>query len=150
MQQRRTTHFAILSILSSLVLVGCSGLPIAAPEPEVSKEPVYLFYPNGSASQNLPLFEYTLKDTGAGSSGHEITKSIKALVDAGFELESITHTAVISKTLDSVDSVSLAIDFGGKCLIAQFSNSWLSTAVSEPTLSGCLIGDVESASLTAD
>lgn len=150
MQNITKNGFAIFFILGSLLLVGCSASPIAAPEPEVSEEPVYVFYPNGSASQNLPIFEYTLKDTGAGSSGHKLQNSIKALVDAGFELESITHTAVISKTLDSVDSVSLAIDFGGKCLMAQFSNSWLSTAVSEPTVSGCLIGDVESASLTPD
>lgn len=150
MQNTTKNGFAIFFILGSLLLVGCSASPIAAPEPEVSEEPVYVFYPNGSASQNLPIFEYTLKDTGAGSLGHKLQNSIKALVDAGFELESITHTAVISKTLDSVDSVSLAIDFGGMCLMAQFSNSWLSTAVSEPTVSGCLIGDVKSASLTAD
>lgn len=150
MQNTTKNGFAIFFILGSLLLVGCSASPIAAPEPEVSEEPVYVFYPNGSASQNLPIFEYTLKDTGAGSSRHKLQNSIKALVDAGFELESITHTAVISKTLDSVDSVSLAIDFGGKCLMAQFSNSWLSTAVSEPTVSGCLIGDVESASLKPD
>lgn len=147
MLKTTSVRFVALTFFCSLLLVGCSTSPVAAPEPEISEEPVYVFYPDGSASQNLPLFENTLKDTGAGGLGHNLQDSIKALVDAGFELESITHTAVISKTTDSVDSVSLAIAFDEKCLIAQFSNTWINAVVAEPTVSGCLIGDVEDATL---
>jgi hypothetical protein len=62
----------------------------------------------------------------------------------------MTHTAVESKIGASVDSVSLAIAFKGECLIAQFSDTWLTTTVAEELASGCLIGEVVKASLETE
>jgi hypothetical protein len=62
----------------------------------------------------------------------------------------MTHTAVMSKIGASVDSVSLAVAFKGECLIAQFSETWLTTTVADELASGCLIGDVKKASLETD
>jgi hypothetical protein len=46
--------------------------------------------------------------------------------------------------------VSFAVAFGGECLIAQFSTSWLTTTVAGELASGCLIGDVEKPSLVTN
>jgi PBP1b-binding outer membrane lipoprotein LpoB len=129
---------------------GCATTPEPSAAPEVSKAPEFTFYPTGSASSNLPVFENVMEVSGAGKPNHDISKSIELLVETGFDIEAITHTAVESKIGASVDSVSLAVAFGGECLIAQFSTSWLTTTVADELASGCLIGDVEKASLEAN
>jgi hypothetical protein len=65
--------------------------------------------------------------SGAGKPNHDLAASIALLVETGFEIEYITHTALKSKIGASVDSVSLAVSFGGECLISQFSSTWLTT-----------------------
>ena len=140
---------AVALILSGLVS-GCAATPEPAAAPEVSKAPEFNFYPTGSASSNLPVFENVMEVSGAGKPNHDMAGSIALLVDTGFDIEDITHTAVESKIGASVDSVSLAVAFGGECLIAQFSTSWLTTTVADELASGCLIGDVEKASLEAN
>ena len=137
---------AIALIVGGL-LTGCTANSEPAAEPEVSKSPEFLFYPTGSASRNLPVFENVMQLSGAGKPNHDLAKSIALLVETGFDIEDITHTAVGSKIGEPVDSVSLAVAFGGECLIAQFSSTWLTTTVANTLASGCLIGDVEKASL---
>jgi hypothetical protein len=85
--------------------------------------------------------------SGAGKPNHDLAKSIALLVDTGFDIANITHTSVDSKIGEPVDSVSLAVAIGGECLIAQFSSTWLTTTVANELASGCLIGDVQKASL---
>jgi hypothetical protein len=136
-----------LALVVSVGLTGCTVEPQTAPVPLASIEPEFSFFPTGSASQNLPIFQNILEVTGAGKSGHDLSTSIALLVETGFEIEDMTHTPVTSKIGEPADSVSLAIAFNDECLIAQFSSSWLTTTVTEPTVSGCLIGDVEKASL---
>ncbi len=136
-----------LVLVVSAGLTGCTIYPQTAPVPLASVEPEFSFFPAGSASQNLPIFQNALEVTGAGKPGHALSASIALLVETGFDIEDITHTPVNSKIGEPANSVSLAIAFKDECLIAQFSSSWLTTAVTEPTVSGCLIGDVENASL---
>jgi hypothetical protein len=140
---------AVALILSGLVS-GCAATPEPAAAPKVSKAPEFNFYPTGSASSNLTVFENVMEVSGAGKPIHDISKSIELLVETGFDIEVITHTAVESKIGASVDSVSLAVAFGGECLIAQFSTSWLTTTVAGELASGCLIGDVEKPSLVTN
>jgi hypothetical protein len=138
------------AIAITLVLVGLlTGCTTSEPvsEPEISKSPEFFFYPTGSASSNLPVFENVMKESGAGMPNHDLAESIKLLRETGFSIEAMTYTAVESKIGASVDSVSLAIAFKGECLIAQFSDTWLTTTVAEELASGCLIGDVVKASL---
>lgn len=137
---------AITLVLSGL-FTGCTQAAEPTAEPEASKAPEFFFYPTGSATSNLPVFESVMKESGAGKPNHDLAESIKLLSETGFSIEAITHTAVESKIGASVDSVSLAIAFKGECLIAQFSDTWLTTTVAEELASGCLIGDVVKASL---
>lgn len=141
--------FAIALVMSGL-LTGCTAAAEPTAEPEVSKSPEFFFYPTGSASSNLAVFENVMKESGAGKPNHDLAESIKLLGETGFSIEAITHTAVESKIGATVDSVSLAIAFKGECLLAQFSETWLTTTVAEELASGCLIGDVEKASLETD
>lgn len=140
---------AIPLVLSGL-FTGCTQAAEPTAEPEVSKAPEFFFYPTGSATSNLPVFESVMKASGAGKPNHDLAESIKLLSETGFSIEAITHTAVESKIGASVDSVSLAIAFKGECLIAQFSDTWLTTTVAEELASGCLIGDIVKASLQSE
>jgi hypothetical protein len=140
---------AIALVLGGL-LTGCTAATEPSAEPEVSKSPEFFFYPTGSASSNLPVFESVMKESGAGKPNHDLTESIKLLRETGFSIEAMTHTAVESKIGATVDSVSLAIAFKGECLIAQFSEIWLTTTVADELASGCLIGEVVKASLETE
>ena len=138
--------FAVSLVVSGL-LTGCTAATEPTAKPEVTESPEFFYYPTGSASSNLPVFDSVMKESGAGKPNHDIAESIRLLRETGFSIESITHTAVESKIGVSVDSISLAITFKGECLIAQFSDTWLTTTVAEELASGCLIGDVVKASL---
>ena len=140
----------VIALVASVSLTGCTEASETTPKPIASVEPQFTFFPSGSASQNLPVFENVLAVTGAGKQGHDLSESIALLVETGFDLETISHTPVNSKIGEPADSVSLAIEFSGECLIAQFASSWLTVTVAEPTVSGCLIGDVEKATLGPD
>lgn len=137
----------LLTLVVAVALSGCIQTQDTAPKPIASVEPQFTFFPAGTASQNLPIFENIFVVTGAGKQGHDLSDSVALLVETGFDLAAITHTPVNSKIGEPADSVSLAIEMSGECLIAQFSSTWLTVSVTEPTDSGCLIGDVEQASL---
>jgi hypothetical protein len=143
-------NLVAIALLMSGFITGCTANSEPAAEPEISKSPELSFYPTGSASKNLPVFESAMQLSGAGRPSHDITESIALLVETGFDIEAITHTVIESKIGASVDSVSLAVAFDGQCLIAQFSTSWLTTTVADELASGCLIGDVEKASLVSN
>jgi hypothetical protein len=150
MQRKRRLELVAMALLVSGLLSACTAAEDLHAEPEVSESPEFFFYPTGSAASNLPVFESVMKESGAGKPNHDLAKSIKLLGETGFSIEAITHTAVESKIGATVDSVSLAIAFKGECLIAQFSNTWLTATVAEELASGCLIGDVEKASLETE
>jgi len=142
------------SILLSTLVSGCAAVTNTDPEdvgdPMASQQPEFFFYPEGSASRNLPVFQNVLETSGAGTEGFDLTAAISALVETGFDIDSIVHTAAKTKTGQPAESVSLAIFFDGECLIGQFSDTWLTTSVKDATDSGCLIGDVEQVSQLND
>jgi hypothetical protein len=150
MTSSKPQNLVAIALLMSGFITGCTANSEPAAEPEISKSPELSFYPTGSASKNLPVFESAMQLSGAGRPSHDIAESIALLVETGFDIEAITHTAIESKIGASVDSVSLAVAFDGQCLIAQFSTSWLTTTVADELASGCLIGDVEKASLVSN
>ena len=150
MPSKKPQRLIALALILIGMVSGCAATPEPSAEPEVSKAPEFLFYPTGSASSNLPIFESVMELSGAGRPNHEIAESIALLVETGFDIEAITYTAVESKIGASVDSVSLAVAFDGQCLVAQFSTSWLTTTVADELASGCLIGDVEKPSLVTN
>lgn len=138
------------SILLSTLVSGCATATNTGPEdagnPMASQQPEFFFYPEGSAYRNLPVFRNVLETSGAGTATFDLTAAISALVETGFDIDSIVHTATKTKTGQPAESVSLAIFFDGECLIGQFSDTWLTASVKDGTESGCLIGDVEQAS----
>jgi hypothetical protein len=155
------TTRSLISLALGTILLGClSGCsatvatkpgeplnPSQSQEPTATPEEVFVFFPNGSASQNLPIFENLLELGGAGTEEFNLYETVSSLVEAGFSLESITHTQLYTGIGEPADSVSLAASFNGECLIGQFSKTWLLTAVAAPTVSGCLVGDFEKAKL---
>lgn len=148
MPSKRPQRLVSLALILSGFLSGCSAA-VSGPgaEPEASKSPEVFFYPTGSAASNLPVFESVMKESGAGKPNNDLTESIKLLGETGFSIEAITHTQLETKTRQPPESVSLAVAFKGECLIAQFSDTWLTTTVADELASGCLIGDVVKASL---
>jgi hypothetical protein len=136
-----------LAVLAVVWVTGCTTTSGTSPEPIASQEPRLSFFSEGSAAQNLPIFKNVLETTAAGKQGHDLAETLALLVETGFKLENITHTPVDSKIGEPAESVSLAVAFNGECLIAQFSNSWITTTIAKPTVSGCLIGDFRQASL---
>ena len=142
--------FATLLALS-LAVSGCASLPVTNAEdsgqPSASEGANFKFYPGGSASRNLDVFRNILEVNGAGTQSFDLRAAVSELVDTGFDIDSITHTAAKTNTGEIADSVTLAISFKGECLIGQFSKSWLTVTTAAPTASGCLIGDVEQAKL---
>mgnify|MGYP001025513761 CR=1 FL=1 len=108
---------------------------------EIETPPV--FDPDGTADDNLAFFESVLVAAGAGSGITSSDAPIDSLVDAGFSAEFITHTQDATARQFPVDSISIAVEFDGECLIGQYSTTWISTAVSALLPSGdCLIGVV--------
>ncbi len=139
---------AITLVLGGLITGCTTSEPVS--EAEISKSPEFFFYPTGSASSNLPVFESVMKESGAGKPNHDLSESIKMLGETGFSIEAITHTQLETMTRQPPESISLAVAFKGECLIAQFSDTWLITTVAEELASGCLIGDVVKASLETE
>lgn len=142
---------ALSVLLVSVTLAGCAGIPASESEDTsetgVSEELTFVLYPDGSASQNIDTFEDILEASGAGTDVFDLDLAVRYLVETGFLIESITHTPTLTNIGEPADSVSLAISFKGECLIGQFSSTWLTTTIAQPTASGCLIGDFEQASL---
>ncbi len=147
--------FAAVAALS--VLSGCTGptdtTPPAdaspgvnqvQPDPDESVEPEAVappeFYPNLPAATNLPYFELTLAESGAGVlpvSAEEITQ---ALVGAGFQAADIEMTPENSLIALPADSVSVAVAFAGECLVGQYTDEWLAVDVVAPLPDGrCLV-----------
>jgi hypothetical protein len=149
-RNKQAQKVTVIALVLGGLITGCTAAAEPNAEPAASKSPEFFFFPTGSASSNLPVFESVMKESGAGKPNHGLAESIELLVETGFDIETITHTAVESKIGVSVDSISLAVAFKGECLIAQFSSTWLTTTVAEELASGCLIGDVEKASLETD
>lgn len=143
--------YALSGLVASTILVvvvaGWVASLQTAEEPKVTVSSEPMFFPNGSATQNLPIFTEILEQSGAGKPNHDLVETFVLLARNGFNIDDITHTSVVTKTGGPAESVSVAIKFKGECLIAQFSPTWLTTTVADETASGCLIGDVTNASL---
>ena len=116
--------------------------PLSAVEPRAAEIPL-VFDPDASAEENLAFFEDTLVTSGAGSGITTSDAPIAKLVEAGFSSDSITYTLDATKRQFAADSISIAIEFAGQCLIGQYSTTWVSTGVGDVLPTGeCLIGEV--------
>ena len=138
------------------MLVGCQSPAVSLNEPatppsasksdspKVTEDVVLAFDPEGGAEENLDFFTQVMSDSGAGTADQDVIESVEALIEAGFDPSKMSHTAPESQVKLPVDSVSVAVKMDGMCLVAQFTDKWLTTAVATETQSGCLIGKVVS------
>jgi len=151
MKRNSVSFIAVCAIFLTGFLTSCTSGPPVDPlesnKPLPSLSRIFFFYPNGTASQNLGIFKDILEKNGAGTTKFDLDRAFVSLVDTGFSLDSITHTALKTKTGEIAESISVAVLFKEECLIGQFSRSWIEAIVTKPTLSGCLIGDVEKATV---
>ena len=154
MVTRHTVSLAVTLAAGALLITSCQATqqpveeepPVSqdleSPPVSVIEEAVYEFIPEGSAEDNLPFFTQVLEDSGAGAPGGELSSAVEALIAAGFDQATMSHTAASSKIELPVDSISLAVAFSNQCLVGQFSTTWLETQVAPLTPTGCLIGDI--------
>lgn len=142
-------------LVVSLFLVGCSAtdssqqdsvvrLPIESrPEPLVLEEPDPLVVPNGSAGENLEAFRFHLQQSGAGKPEPDVAEITAALVEAGFDPLTITHTLAETRTGLPAESIFVSIEIQEECLLGQFGESWLEVVVAPKVGSVCIIGDID-------
>lgn len=107
---------------------GANNAPSAPGETPEADNPAE-FYPELKAATNLPYFEHTLAQNGAGSRPVSVQELIDALIDGGFPASSIEVTPENSQIALPADSVSVAVLFHGECLIGQYTDGWLAVDV---------------------
>ncbi|AVG23711.1 lipoprotein [Pontimonas salivibrio] len=145
----------LAAVTTLSVLAGCTGptdtsppaetsagINEVQPNPDESSQPEAPpeFYPDLPAATNLPFFEHTLAESGAGVlpvSAEDITQ---ALIGAGFQAADIEMTPEKSLIALPADSVSVAVAFAGECLVGQYTDEWLAVDVVAPLPDGrCLV-----------
>ena len=142
-------------LVLSLFLVGCSTtdtsqqdsvvrLPIESqPEPLVLDETDPLVVPNGSAGENLDAFRFHLQQSGAGKPAPDVAEITAALIEAGFDPSTITHTMENTRTGLPAESIFVSIEIQEECLLGQFGESWLEVVVAPKVGNVCIIGDTD-------
>ena len=150
------------SILGLLVMTGCqfqetgpteSGGSVGISDAETNEvgegteaPPAPLVYlPDGSAAQNEKYFRQVLTQAGAGAGRVSGSDMVKAVSDAGFELDLIELTPDTSLIALPADTVTLAVRMGDDCLVGQWGKDWVVSQVAPVLDTGvCLVGDANS------
>lgn len=149
MKQFRVIALAI-SVASALVLGGCAAEPVktpsATPTPSVSVDPFGPrpeFFPEGTAVENKPLFDWILGHIVLIDTKDPGKKMAKALIEAGFKKKRMQLTKSKTGTGKQADSVIIAVRIGKACLLGQRlkDKTFVSSIESALGSGGCLIGD---------
>lgn len=138
-------------LVSAVVLTGCSSpspenTPSATPTPSVSVDPFGPrpdFFPEGTAVENKPLFDWVLNHAVLTDSKDPGKHMAKALVKAGFKKGRLELTKSKSGTGKPADQIVISIRIGKSCLIGQRmkDKTYASTIESALKSGGCLVGD---------
>jgi hypothetical protein len=140
--------------LSGLVaLTGCtSAVPVDPPAtagsseaaPPASSAPVPVAYsPDGSAEENLPVFEQVLRAQAGADPEVAGSTVVDALAAAGFPREALQVTADETSVGLDAPSVQVSAKVGGACLLGQYGpkSGGVRAVVSAPLATGaCLVG----------
>jgi len=157
MAQGRVRGMAVsMAAAGVFLLAACAGVP-TVPEGGVSTPgegpstptapavPVELVYrADASAEENLVVFDAVLAEAVAGSNGRPGGRTlVDALVAAGFPKKQMEVTRDSSRTGARADSVTVAVNLNGHCLIGQFLDSKTYSSLVSPALaaSACLVGE---------
>jgi hypothetical protein len=140
----------VWGVVAALVLSGCQSAPdpepgTPGPDPVIDREVIVIipdFFPDGSATDNLPYMDYVLTTAGAGKTLLGSVDAVTALEDAGFFREAIEVTPDRTALNLEAESVTVAVLIDDECAIGQWSKQWYVSSVSPLLGSGtCLLGD---------
>ena len=138
-----------LAVLSALALGGCAPevvvTPSATPTPSVSVDPFGPkpdFFPEGTAVENKPLFDWVLGHVVLIDTKDPGKKMAKALIAEGFSAKAMQLTPSKSGTGKPADSVIISLQIGKACLMGQrmLDKSFSSSVESALGSGGCLVG----------
>ncbi|MFV0373118.1 DUF6993 domain-containing protein [Microbacterium sp.] len=141
---------AVCQVTALAALVACT--PTAEPSPTATTMPSpsatatadpVEFFPNGSATDNLPLFRHLVKQVAESSDTVAGRAYIDALVEAGFDKDAMQLTPDQTSVGHAVDAIQFSVLWDGECLVGQVGPSTPEpTAIVLPELpeGGCLVG----------
>jgi len=147
----RFTPIAAIFVALSFSLTACVQAPegpkVSGPAPatEAPESPAE-FVPGGSAEENLPYFDATLRAYAQSDAPLEGVPIVDAVVAAGFDKNNMQVSFDESKTGHTADSMYVAVRIDQSCLIGQLVAADRSyVAVTEPAVGPdknvCLIGE---------
>lgn len=110
--------------LTAGLLAGCSLLEGPVPETAERVEPPVpeappVFFPEGSAADNLPYFTEVLRAFAAGEQPVQGVPVVDAVASAGFDKAAMQVSFDESKTGLAADSIFVSVRIGADCLIGQ-------------------------------
>jgi len=131
-----TRPFALLAVVATLVLSGCSAgspapssSPVATPTATssgttASPSAAPVLHPDGSAEDNLALFAAVVARVWAGDSRASGAAYIDALTAAGFARADMEVTADESTVGNPAESIQFSVRWGkDQCLVGQVGPS---------------------------
>jgi len=133
-------------------LVGCAQgaapVPTTSPSDATGETPAPTpeFFPEGSAEQNLPYFEYALTGFASGAEPVEGVPVVAAVAAAGFDRAAMQVSFDRTRTNLVADSIFVSVRIGADCLLGQVVTSDRSvSAMTAPAVGPeqniCLIGN---------
>ncbi|MFB8386641.1 hypothetical protein ACFC3F_05805 [Microbacterium sp. NPDC055910] len=150
---RRATATAAAVCAGLLVLSGCtdtapapveSATGSAPPTPTETPTPdAVVFLPDGTASDNLPIFRQVVEAVWAGEHNDAGRAYIDALTAAGFDRAAMEVTEDLSTVGHRAESLQFSVLWGSECLIGQVGPATgdpVATVVDALAEGGCLIG----------
>lgn len=158
-RQRRARSAAFLiagTIAATAIFAGCTGLggpdsskpsssadPSGTPNPTASAPTGPVLVADGTATDNLPLFQSVVDTVWASPDNVSGRAYVDALVAAGFDKTAMQVTSDLSTVGNAAESIQFSVRWGEECLVGQVGPSTgTAVAVVLPGLpeGGCLVG----------
>lgn len=116
-----------------------------APEPEPVETPAPEFFPEGTAEQNLPYFDYVNMQTLAADPTASSRVMVDRLAEAGFNKDDMEVTYDRTNVDLEADYIIVAVLMGDQCLIGQRVSGEYSSIVAAPIAATglCLVGKTQ-------
>lgn len=139
-----------IGLIGAIGLAGCTAAPVVAPSssapaatPATPAPTRPVLAPDGSASDNLPLFREVMEAVAVTDTRTQGRAYIDALAAAGFPKAAMEVTNDQTTVGNPADSIQFSVRWAGECLVGQVGPSVpVPTAMVLPLVPGdtCLIG----------
>lgn len=145
MTQKRLSRFLLGSIAvgTAIGLVGCSHTqlqPVQTAKPTTA-EPTESVDPD-SAEGRQSAFDDAIETAQQGGAGVDRDVYVDALVEAGFDTESMEATDSLDSLGAPVTYIEIAVRIGDDCIIGQAGEGGTSSMLAAPLQTGkCLVGN---------